>query len=92
MPDAKPADGYRVGLLRPITLSPFPGEPYARVATRGGRLLCVELSTGQMVDDVRLAAGAVAQVAFYGRPGGTGSLPTPEELHRQILLQLGVPA
>lgn len=84
------AAGHRVGLLRPITLSPFPLEPYARVAARGGKLLCIELSTGQMLDDVRLATGGRAAVTFYGRPAGTGSLPTPEELLTQILKQLGV--
>jgi 2-oxoglutarate ferredoxin oxidoreductase subunit alpha len=83
------AAGHRVGLLRPVTLAPFPREPYARVAAQGSKILCIELSTGQMVDDVRLATAAKVPVAFYGRPAGTGSLPTPEELYQQILLQLG---
>jgi 2-oxoglutarate ferredoxin oxidoreductase subunit alpha len=88
--EAVRAAGQKVGLLRPITLFPFPAKPFAAVAARGTKLLCIELSTGQMVEDVRLAAGTNLPVAFYGRPPGTGSLPTPEELHREILAQLGV--
>jgi 2-oxoglutarate ferredoxin oxidoreductase subunit alpha len=75
--------GLQVGLIRPITLFPFP-EAVFRKATAGRRVLCVELNTGQMVDDVRLASDSTAEVFFYGRPPGAGSLPTPEELFGQI--------
>lgn len=76
--------GIRVGMLRPITLFPFPKRAYAALSERCKHFLTIELSTGQMVDDVRLAVARDAEVAFYGRPPGTGSLPTPEELFAQI--------
>lgn len=78
------SEGYKVGLMRPITLFPFPKKAYAELSTRCKRWLAIELSTGQMVDDVRLAVARDAEVGFYGRPPGAGSLPTPEELYNQI--------
>ncbi len=62
--------GRRAGLLRPQTLWPFPEEAIARRAARGTRLLTVELNYGQMVEDVRLAAGGRAPVGFCGCAGG----------------------
>lgn len=76
--------GLRVGLMRPITLFPFPKTAYAKLSERCKLFLDIELSTGQMVDDVRLSVARDADVLFYGRPPGTGSLPTPEELFEQI--------
>jgi len=76
--------GMKVGLLRPITLFPFPKTAYAELSIRCKRFLDVELSTGQMVDDVRLSVARDAEVDFYGRPPGAGSLPTPEEIFEQI--------
>ncbi len=76
--------GLKVGLLRPISLFPFPKKAYASLSERCKLFLSIELSTGQMVDDVRLAVARDAEVAFYGRPPGTGSLPTPEEIFEQI--------
>ena len=76
--------GLKVGLLRPITLFPFPKKAYATLSDRCKKLLTIELSTGQMVDDVRLSVARDADVHFYGRPPGAGSLPTPEELFEQI--------
>lgn len=76
--------GLKVGLMRPITLFPFPKTVYAKLSERCKLFLDIELSTGQMVDDVRLAVARDADVLFYGRPPGTGSLPTPEELFEQI--------
>lgn len=76
--------GLNVGLMRPITLFPFPEKAYRSLSARCKRFLDIELSTGQMVDDVRLAIARDAEVFFYGRPPGTGSLPTPEELFAQI--------
>ncbi len=70
--------GIRVGLFRPITLWPFPSEPLAELAEQSRFLLTVELSTGQMVEDVRLAAGSLAPVHFYGRVGGV--LPEVSEV------------
>lgn len=77
-------EGIKVGLMRPITLFPFPKKAYAVLSERCKNFLDVELSTGQMVDDVRLSVARDAEVFFYGRPPGAGSLPTPEELLEQI--------
>jgi 2-oxoglutarate ferredoxin oxidoreductase subunit alpha len=76
--------GLKVGLLRPITLFPFPKQAYAALSQSCKRFLVMELSTGQMVDDVRLSVARDAEADFYGRPPGAGSLPTPEELFEQI--------
>lgn len=81
--------GLKVGLLRPITLFPFPEQELMRLADRGARMLCVELNTGQMVEDVRLAVNCKVDVAFYGRAPGAGSLPTPEEIYQQIQQHYG---
>ncbi len=68
-------DGLRAGLLRPLTLWPFPTAAFARPVARW---LVVELSAGQMLDDVRLAVAGRAPVAWYGRAGG--AVPTPVEV------------
>jgi len=77
-------EGLKVGLLRPITLFPFPSDAFAERTLRCKKILDVELNTGQMVEDVRLSVARDAEVHFYGRPSGTGSLPTPEEILGQI--------
>jgi len=81
--------GLKVGLLRPITLYPFPEQAFRAATATCQRVLCVELNTGQMVEDVRLSVAEGTQVDFYGRPPGTGSLPTPEELFEQIRQRVG---
>ncbi len=73
------ADGLKVGLLRPITLFPFPSEPVASLARRVKGILSVEMSMGQMVEDVRLAANGATRVEHFGRPGGV--VHTPEEVY-----------
>jgi pyruvate/2-oxoacid:ferredoxin oxidoreductase alpha subunit len=75
-------DGYRVGLLRPITLFPFPEGKICELAERVSVFFVVELSTGQMVDDVRLALNGRSQVKFYGRFGGM--VPSVEEIIDQV--------
>ena len=77
-------EGLKVGLLRPITLFPFPEKVFFETTSKVKRVVCVELNTGQMVEDVRLSVARDADVFFYGRPPGAGSLPTPEELLAQI--------
>ena len=65
------AEGLKLGLLRPITLYPFPVKPIAELAERGVKgFLTAELNAGQMVEDVHLAVGGVAPVEHYGRMGG----------------------
>ena len=76
--------GLKVGLIRPVTLFPFPEKAFAEITKSCKRILDIELNTGQMVEDVRLSVAKDAEVYFYGRPPGTGSLPTPEELFEQI--------
>ncbi len=71
------ADGLRVGLFRPITLWPFPSKALAELAPRLRAILVVELSAGQMIEDVRLAVERVP-VFFHGRTGGM--VPIPSEV------------
>ena len=74
--------GMKVGLLRPITLFPFPEQIFHQFSERVKLFLTVELNTGQMVEDVKLSVDRDVQVFFYGRP--PGSLPTPEEILEEI--------
>jgi pyruvate/2-oxoacid:ferredoxin oxidoreductase alpha subunit len=76
------ADGLRVGMLRPITLWPFPSARIAELSERVKGFLVAELSTGQLVEDVRLAAEGRAPVSFHGRWGG--AVPSVEELRQAI--------
>lgn len=77
------AQGMRVGLFRPVTLWPFPTKALADVAARCRKVLTVEMSTGQMVEDVRLAVNGKVPVEFYGRFGG--NVPSAEEVHAKLL-------
>jgi 2-oxoglutarate ferredoxin oxidoreductase subunit alpha len=72
--------GIKMGLFRPITLWPYPEERIAELAGREQVIffLSVEMNTGQMVEDVRLAVNGQKPVYFYGRQGGI--IPTPEEI------------
>lgn len=70
--------GIKAGMFRPITLYPFPSEALRKASERTKKLMVVELSAGQMVEDVRLALEGRCPIGFYGRPGGV--VPTPEEV------------
>lgn len=74
--------GIKVGMLRPITLFPFPSERLHELAERSRSMLTVELNSGQMVEDVRLAVNGKVPVDFYGRMGGM--LPNPEEIVEKL--------
>ncbi|MBM4160484.1 MAG: 3-methyl-2-oxobutanoate dehydrogenase subunit VorB [Ignavibacteria bacterium] len=74
--------GMRVGLLRPITLYPFPVEPIAALAAKVDAVLVVEMNAGQMVEDVRLAVEGKCPVQFKGRMGGM--IPSPEEVLQAV--------
>ena len=76
------SEGLKVGLFRPITLFPFPGEALNRLSQRVKRFLSIEMNTGQMVEDVKLSVARDADVHFYGHP--PGSPPVPEELLEAI--------
>ncbi|MFY9113768.1 MAG: 3-methyl-2-oxobutanoate dehydrogenase subunit VorB [Dethiobacteria bacterium] len=75
-------NGLRVGLVRPITLYPFPQEEVREAIKKAGRALVVEMNTGQMLYDVRLAAGGEGEVFFTGYPGGV--IPTPADILSEI--------
>jgi pyruvate/2-oxoacid:ferredoxin oxidoreductase alpha subunit len=81
--DGARAQGVKAGLFRPITLWPFPAEPLSVLADWAHCFLTVELSTGQLVEDVRLAIEGERPVLLYSRFGGI--VPTAEELVEQIL-------
>jgi 2-oxoglutarate ferredoxin oxidoreductase subunit alpha len=70
--------GIKLGLLRPITLFPYPTRIIREMTGRIKGILTVELSAGQLVEDVRLAADGKVKVAFHGRMGGT--TPSPDEV------------
>lgn len=70
--------GLKVGMLRPITLWPFPEKRLRELAGKVQMMLSVELNTGQMVQDIKLAVHGKVPVHFYGRLGGM--VPTPEEV------------
>ena len=74
--------GLRAGLFRPITLWPFPGQALRELASRVRAILVVELSAGQMVEDVRLAVEGTTPVAFHGRMGGM--VPSPGAVLDQL--------
>jgi len=80
--------GWKVGLFRPITLWPYASEELAGIASRAESVLVVELSNGQMLEDVQLAVGSNKPVAFYGRVGG--NVPSVEEVLEQIEKQISV--
>jgi 2-oxoglutarate ferredoxin oxidoreductase subunit alpha len=75
-------EGIKVGWIRPVTLWPFPSEQISRAAAEFRIFLTVEMSLGQMVEDVKLAVAGKAPVLFYGRPGG--GVPTVEEILDKI--------
>jgi len=76
--------GLKVGIIRPITLWPFPTEAFQKaLGGKTKKFLCVEMSTGQMIEDVKLAVGDKAEVHFFGRTGGI--VPTPKEILNKIV-------
>ena len=77
--------GIKVGLFRPITLWPFPSHELTAAASRSERVLVVELSNGQMVEDVRLALNGKVPVEFFGRCGG--NVPSVEEIRAEVMVR-----
>lgn len=73
-------EGYKIGIIRPITLWPFPKTIFSQVHPKA--FLSVEMSMGQMVEDIQLATQCKAPVYFYGRTGGI--VPSPEEVKRKV--------
>jgi len=83
-------EGVRAGLFRPITLWPFPEEALRKAARRAHMVLVVEMSTGQMVEDVRLSLDGRVNVEFYGRTGG--NVPLADEVSKELFLRMGMVA
>ena len=75
-------EGIKAGLIRPITLWPFPTEQISRAADELRMFLTVEMNCGQMLEDVKLAVAGKAPVLFYGRAGG--GIPTVEQVLEKI--------
>ncbi|MBN1497400.1 MAG: 3-methyl-2-oxobutanoate dehydrogenase subunit VorB [Spirochaetes bacterium] len=75
-------DGVRAGMIRPISLWPFPKKLLNNLASRVRQFVVFEMSTGQMLEDVQIALEGKADITFHGRPGGT--VPTPIEFARII--------
>lgn len=76
------ARGLKIGLFRPITLWPFPSIMISRLVERVRCILVVEMSLGQMVEDVRLAVNGRCEVHLYARTGG--GIPTCEEVLKRV--------
>jgi 2-oxoglutarate ferredoxin oxidoreductase subunit alpha len=79
-------EGLKVGLLRPITLWPFPTKEIHELSKRVKGMLSFEINAGQMIEDIRLAVAGNTPVAYYGRMGGI--VPTPEEVVEALKKEL----
>jgi 2-oxoglutarate ferredoxin oxidoreductase subunit alpha len=75
-------ENLKVGMIRPVTLWPFPAGIIQETAKKVSDFFVFEMSTGQMVEDVKLSLEGKGHIHFYGRPGGV--IPTPIELYRII--------
>jgi 2-oxoglutarate ferredoxin oxidoreductase subunit alpha len=75
--------GVKAGVFRPITLWPFPYEEIAKYNDQAKMFFTVEMSAGQMVEDVRLSVNGKKPVEFYGRMGGV--VPTPSEIFAKLM-------
>lgn len=85
--DALREEGIKVGLIRPITLWPFPAESYTEHTKNAKAILTVEMSMGQMVEDVKLAVNGAIPVHFFGRTGG--NIPYPNEIIAEVKKLVG---
>ncbi len=85
--DALKAEGVNVGLIRPITLWPFPEKAFDQIEASTKSILTVEMSMGQMIDDVKIANNGRLPVDFYGRCGGM--IPEPEAIMDKIKEMIG---
>ncbi len=80
-------NGVKVGLLRPITLFPFPTEEINKLADQVKGILSVEMNAGQMVEDVKLAVNGKVKVEHFGRMGGIIAMPNEvvEALNNKLI-------
>jgi 2-oxoglutarate ferredoxin oxidoreductase subunit alpha len=79
--------GVKVGLIRPISLWPFPENPFMDTRSHAKVYISIEMSAGQMIDDIKLAVNGYAPVEFFGRTGGV--VPTQEEIFLKIMTVAG---
>ncbi|MGD9678043.1 MAG: 3-methyl-2-oxobutanoate dehydrogenase subunit VorB [Vulcanibacillus sp.] len=79
-------EGIKVGMIRPISLWPFPDKPFEDTRGKVKAYLTVEMSAGQMVEDVRLAVNGHKPVYFYGRTGG--NIPSQENIFDEIMVMV----
>jgi 2-oxoglutarate ferredoxin oxidoreductase subunit alpha len=79
-------DGIKLGVLRPITLYPYPEKALDALVPQMKSIMSVELNSGQMVEDVRRIAAGRVPVHFYGRQGG--AIPSPEEIYEAFVKKI----
>jgi 2-oxoglutarate ferredoxin oxidoreductase subunit alpha len=77
------AKGKKIGLIRPVTLWPFPQKAFTKHLTPKTKYLVIEMSYGQMLEDVKLAVNGKAKVEFLGRSGG--GIPKEEDIIKSLL-------
>jgi 2-oxoglutarate ferredoxin oxidoreductase subunit alpha len=82
------AEGHKVGMIRPITLWPYPYEAFKTIPSTVKHILVSEMNAGQMVDDVKIATGCRYPISFYGRMGGFA--PSVEEIENECRRILGL--
>ena len=75
--------GHRIGLLRPMTLFPFPSDEIRRLEKKASSFICIELSNGQMLDDIKLSMESQTPLHFFSRMGG--NLPTEQDIIKKYL-------
>lgn len=80
-------EGINAGLIRPITLWPYPEKAFDQISDKCKAVLAVEMSMGQMLDDVKIAVNGRIPVDFYGRTGGM--IPTPEAIADKVREMVG---
>jgi 2-oxoglutarate ferredoxin oxidoreductase subunit alpha len=80
-------EGYKVGMVRPITLFPFPYSAFEKIPSTAKHVLDVEMNMGQMVDDVKVATKCRFPVSFFGHCGGLA--PSVEEIEEKCKEILG---
>ncbi|MBE6082887.1 3-methyl-2-oxobutanoate dehydrogenase subunit VorB [Sporanaerobacter sp. PP17-6a] len=80
-------EGFKVGLIRPITLWPYPYDEFKKINSKCKGILTIEMNAGQMLDDVKIAVEGKFPVYFYGRTGGM--VPTPNEMVDQVKKIMG---
>lgn len=76
-------EGKKIGFFRPVSLWPFPSKELEKISKKVRKFLCVEMSYGQMVEDIRLSVLPGRKVYFYGRSGG--GIPTEKQVEREII-------